>query len=836
MKTNWLSALLIFLISHAAAEEITATDRVEYPIAKHFVEGGRFATALALDGKGGFWVGSEDKGLHYCDGLFWYEIETPYRYEHAVSAAANGESCWLGLSRSGAAEVKSGGAWRFHDILSGLGAHRINDLAWDKSGALWAATDRGVWRYDGDSWSFAGAPPGDEVTCVVQWQDRVLAGTGLSGIWTVSEAGLEPLRATGLPDRRVCDLAVGPADSLWAGTFSGPAFLDEDQWIALKLPLEPRTKEQEEAALAPQSHAVLCLVWDGKDGILMGTRTEGILHYYPKAKQWRRATPRLGHWANYVNKLILDANGSLWAATHGAGVLRFEKEGMAFWDGKTALRLGEGKVHSSGGWTYDDRSTAVSLGQFLMGRVLRMAQVDAQERSISLYFNGLAGMETAAAASDVPSAYQGVVLLDYSSGKVVWSHPAIPYQPVRWSQAASRVAYRTSKEQVVIDDWLEKTDRTCDLPIDAKRFFFLDGGTLVFDDCGGKRARLVLTEHSGSWTGSSGEPVPDDPSPIRRFQRAIVKPAGPDEKPPPTVGTAGRPGDAEWDAGTAILGLQAVELGPAGSRELPGGQSHTCRLQETPNRPLVFFSFDYEDLQEPAEGLASFEIVVESGKRTRTHEIDEVSPVPRRIVIGIPVRARETPKLCIRAPRGRRLKLTDMKWLTANIRGARALPMRFRIRSGEPSGPVLAPSNPAIHVKSPDGSGLTVQRLPYGQHELDFLFDGSIGRAGWKAPEGMLGWTLEIAFAEEVRVDGVVAFGTAGPLSQQMEGICIEAWEPDAALPLGGKWKWHRGLVAGRQFHQGIFHPCTTTKIRVTGLSREAKVSELMVFAREPEE
>jgi hypothetical protein len=833
MRTGVSVVAFAFYAHFLAAEEVTPKVPVAYPVVRYFVEGGRFVTALALDGEGGFWVGSEDKGLHYCDGVFWHEVRTPYPYEHAVSAATTGESVWLGLSRSGAAEMDKGGTWRFHDILTGLGAHRVNGFAWDKSGQLWAATDHGVRFYNGLSWSFAGRPPGDEVTSVVSWGERILAGAALTGVWAVSAKRMERFSADGLPDKRICDLAVGPSSTLWAGTFSGPAFLAQNKWVPVALPVEARSKDEEAAALDPQSQAVLGLTWDGKDGLFMATRTEGILYYCPKSKEWRQPTPNLGNWGSYVHKVVFDDNGSIWAATNGAGVARFEKEGLVFWDGKTALRCVDERVQSSAGWTYGDRSTARSLGQFLLGRVLRMAQTDAAKEFICLYFDGLNGVTMAPAAGTAgQSAYRGAVLLEYASGKVVWSHDAMPRQPVRWSGGGLRAACRTSAEQVVVTDVLSGKDRTCSLSVDASRFYFLDGQTVLFE-AEPRSAKLVLTGESGSWSGLSREELPADPSPLERFRRVAL------DKTELEQGAFGKAGEGSREgasSGTAALhGLEVIASEPVGDHELSGGESMTFELPKSSSRPLVFFSFQYKDTNDAAKELAAFDVVVESGRRARGYKIDEFSAVPKQVVFCVPTQVGETPKLRLQTPRGRKIKLTGMKWLAANIKGSRSLPEQFRIRD-ERAGLALSPANPAIHVKSPDGSGITVQRLPFGKHELDFLFDGTLEYAGWKAPEGALGWSLEIAFADEAQVEGVVTFGTAGLLSQQMEGLCIEVWEGDAESATTGKWRWHTGVVGTPQFQYGLFQPCTTRKIRVTGLSRKMGVTELMVFAREPDE
>jgi ligand-binding sensor domain-containing protein len=111
-----------------------------------------------------------------------------------------------------------------HAREAGLGKLRINLLLQDRVGFIWAGTDRGVYRFDGQRFTPFGVPqglPSPEVNALqLDAEGRLWVGTN-QGLARFDGTRFEA--ATGLPaDLAVEELAVGPDRALWVGTRQGP--------------------------------------------------------------------------------------------------------------------------------------------------------------------------------------------------------------------------------------------------------------------------------------------------------------------------------------------------------------------------------------------------------------------------------------------------------------------------------------------------------------------------------------------------------------------------------------------------------------------------------------
>lgn len=111
-----------------------------------------------------------------------------------------------------------------HGREAGLGNLRINLLLQDGTGFLWAGTDRGLFRFDGQRFTAFGMAeglPSPEVNALqLDAQGVLWVGTtrGLAGF-----DGRSFVAARGLPSGlSVEELAIGPDRLLWVGTRDGP--------------------------------------------------------------------------------------------------------------------------------------------------------------------------------------------------------------------------------------------------------------------------------------------------------------------------------------------------------------------------------------------------------------------------------------------------------------------------------------------------------------------------------------------------------------------------------------------------------------------------------------
>lgn len=195
-----------------------------------------------------------------------------------------------------------------HGREAGLGNLRINLLVQDRVGFIWAGTDRGVYRFDGQRFTAFGAEqglPSPEVNAL-----QLDAGGVL---WVGTSQGLARfdgsrfVAATGLPGGlAVQELAVGPDKALWVGTREGPfrgsaaGFAGVPGWpggVAYSMTLKA------DGAVAP-------VLWVG------GRRS---VHSWTVAQGWQPApaTLPLGA-AEQIDRLASDGAGRVFARTSQA--------------------------------------------------------------------------------------------------------------------------------------------------------------------------------------------------------------------------------------------------------------------------------------------------------------------------------------------------------------------------------------------------------------------------------------------------------------------------------------------------------------------------------------
>ncbi len=325
-----------------------AVPRVKF--AQVHLAAGKYLRAVAVTSDGSGWVGVEGSGLRCYDGQTWAGVALPAscQWEYPMVIRPRTDGLWVGLARSGIAQRLPSGEWVAHDLWRGMAGHRVYDLVGAAPGPLWAATDRGLWQWDGKRWLFVGQAPSD-LTAVAVSGEQVFAASSNDGVWQVAKGGLEPLAAAGFPDRRVEALATDAAGRLWAGTWSGVACLIGQRWESYAMPLPKLTEAQMKGALTPQSQAVLRIIAAADGSLWLGTRTEGVWRLLPPpattapvggapaadapveqpAAEWAQLGRTEGLPDPFVRDLCFDALGRLWVATYGGGLVCFSAP-MAF--------------------------------------------------------------------------------------------------------------------------------------------------------------------------------------------------------------------------------------------------------------------------------------------------------------------------------------------------------------------------------------------------------------------------------------------------------------------------------------------------------------------------
>ena len=808
-----LASCLLLTLSLGAA---LAAEPVQFPHWRSYPQPVRFVTALAADGCGGCWVGAEGEGLWHFDGLWWSEVPLPFSYEYPLAIARREDALCLGLSRSGLAILEPAGSWRLHNVLNGLGGHRVYDILakageGTDSGRMWVGADTGLWMWDG-TWRFKGQVGGGGVTAIAAWRGAIVVGTPCRGVWRVSDNELVPLQAKGLPDRRVHDLAVDSQDRLWAATFAGAAVLESDSWQPVTLPIERRTPEQENVALTPQSPAVLALSAAQNGCMWLGTRTEGLYRYSPEEKTCRRLGPTRKFPDVFVRDLALDPSGTLWAGMYGGGVVAFEPARLRFVGRDLTLDYADSVVHSSRGWVYDDRVLANSLETFVYGRRIRKIQSDTEQRYLGLYFDGPERANALESTAD-GSAFQGVVLLDAHTGQVRWSVDVLPLRPVRWTADGSRVAFQTDAAAIRVQDVSDAdlAEQALVLPDKefVRGFFFVDEERLFVEteEGSGWLYRLSDQPDTPSRVETVSDP-PTDPAPVHDLRRAAL---------------ADEP--ARLPAGSAHEGTELLMAQP-GPLELEAGLGAALEPPDSGRGPVLLLSFEITSagqLKEPAQPV---KVTLGPAKDGLSYEVGPLPLTRRLLQFCVPCPRDSAPSVRVQAPPKTPVTLTNVAWRRPKVKGTKARFLGDPVpHEEEAPPPCFSVAGPVLYQCTPDRVGTTLRPRQHPK-QSGLLFDGGLRAPAWKATPGVVGWHLELEFGEPVAVEGVVVLSAPGRLSEQRAGLSLERWDEATE-----QWRWVRAVHGPPQFHHPLFPRCVTSKIRLGATGRSLCLAELLVFA-----
>ena len=203
--------------------------------------------------------------------------------------------------------------WAFFTEADGLASVRVADIVVQDS-ILWFATDRGVSRYDGISWTTYTSEdgiPGNDVRAGALGPDGTLCFGTTAGLCRFDGRNWG---AADLPDAlegaAVQDLIFGPgtADGLWVATDRGLARQLGGEWRAYG-PTDGLPSGQINGFAAASDG-----LWAATDG--GAARFDGT--------QWTRARDPSGLPALSVTSVHAADNGAIWLVQYGAGLSRLQ--------------------------------------------------------------------------------------------------------------------------------------------------------------------------------------------------------------------------------------------------------------------------------------------------------------------------------------------------------------------------------------------------------------------------------------------------------------------------------------------------------------------------------
>lgn len=239
---------------------------------------------------------------------------------------------------------------RAFELRAGSQRPRVQAIAQDSIGLVWAASDLGLLRSDGHSTELVARIQG--ITALATVGSSAVIGTAAGRIVRCNGLRCDTLlRDTALAAARIIHLVPAPDGTLWMGTQRGGLFrlrdgavigirggqgLPDDHINGLALLPDGRLavatdqgivlvkdaaagQRMSEAEGAPDN-LVLCLTADADGSIWAGTDRGGVFRWKPGEQPERVAQP----WAYGAVRAIAEADGMLWAATASAGLVAID--------------------------------------------------------------------------------------------------------------------------------------------------------------------------------------------------------------------------------------------------------------------------------------------------------------------------------------------------------------------------------------------------------------------------------------------------------------------------------------------------------------------------------
>jgi signal transduction histidine kinase/ligand-binding sensor domain-containing protein len=304
------------------------------------IESGAPADIWALaQGKDGYlWMGTGN-GLYRFDGVRFERFEPPageqFRSNDITALTMlPDDSLWIGFYYGGAS-VMRGGHVRHYAPGNSFPNGTVLTFAQTADGTVWAATDGGLARFDGQRWHTVGAdwnyPPGRADWLIVSDDGTLWVTTGETLVFL--RRGAHRFEATGIPVYKDGIVAQAPDGTLW---------LSEHQHGTRALPgLTATHPYLDQAPVQPKSDASWSyrLLFD-RYGNLWGTGVDkGGVYRVASLQRFHQGQPLQpsdftekidrtnGLMTNRAVPLLQDAEGTIWAGTN-LGLASFHRNNV----------------------------------------------------------------------------------------------------------------------------------------------------------------------------------------------------------------------------------------------------------------------------------------------------------------------------------------------------------------------------------------------------------------------------------------------------------------------------------------------------------------------------
>ncbi|MEW6004452.1 MAG: SdrD B-like domain-containing protein [Stygiobacter sp.] len=240
-------------------------------------------------------------------GSVWKEVGSFAQGETVYSMAYDNNSTYAGTFGGKVYESKNNGL-NWNAITNGLNVAWIWSLT-TLENKLYAATEKGVYQYDGSSWNLTNLKNVD-VRAITSFGKKLFAGTWGKGVFVSEDQGKTWNEFNeSLTNSAVQTLAVNKNGDLFAGTAGGGVFKvfnGENKWYQYNV-----------------GNNIITSISCTNESIVASTYGGGVYTSFDNGSNWERTALT----QNYIYSSTVDKNGKLYLSSWTSGVFKSEDKG-----------------------------------------------------------------------------------------------------------------------------------------------------------------------------------------------------------------------------------------------------------------------------------------------------------------------------------------------------------------------------------------------------------------------------------------------------------------------------------------------------------------------------
>ncbi|MBK8178768.1 MAG: GHKL domain-containing protein [Planctomycetes bacterium] len=271
-------------------------------------------TALALDRAGDLWIATQTDGLiRLRAGRVIDALPVPRQTEVLSLAIDDRGRPWIQAS-AGGIYCREGDAWT--DAMRAASPGRYSGLCPGPEGTMWAASERGLVRFDSAGTLVQHLETSSAVFCLAQdAAGRLWAGVG-KGLGLVANGELKSFTIDPPPISTVSALLPVDENHLWVGTAAGLCQLAREPGQSV-FRVESRVDQ------LPSDFGVRWLLRDRESNVWAGSQDKGLARLRP---HWVRGFS-IDRGARPASALTAAAEGGTWMARDCTLLERFDDRG-----------------------------------------------------------------------------------------------------------------------------------------------------------------------------------------------------------------------------------------------------------------------------------------------------------------------------------------------------------------------------------------------------------------------------------------------------------------------------------------------------------------------------